>query len=245
MKNIIVVILIFVSGFLKGQENAPQPAYLLLDYGQYQKINKQLSELKGFELGEKTARSRPMNPTLAKTDNGTAYVLKVTSKERQRYPELLDTLTMHDSYVPADSTDTINISEVETNVVNWTMNHYRDLGIDNSKLVTYIASQGVENYPPIPEQGEWCERKVYAYNGDKAKCIQPHTRTHRNIEQEPALWLVIETVTEGYPEFVQPTGAHDAYAKGDRVTFQGKDYESLIDANVWSPATYPAGWKEL
>src|SRR6056297_2211463 len=98
MKNIIVVILIFVSGFLKGQENAPQPAYLLLDYGQYQKINKQLSELKGFELGEKTARSRPLEPTLAKVniqrnDTGlitsyeTAYVLKVTSKERQRYSE--------------------------------------------------------------------------------------------------------------------------------------------------------------
>jgi hypothetical protein len=44
------------------------------------------------------------------------------------------------------------------------------------------------------------------------------------------------------PEWVQPTGAHDAYNIGDRVTFQGAVYESLINGNVWSPAVYPAGW---
>ena len=31
------------------------------------------------------------------------------------------------------------------------------------------------------------------------------------------------------------------YAK---VTFEGKHYISLIDANVYSPAAYPAGWQE-
>ena len=48
-----------------------------------------------------------------------------------------------------------------------------------------------------------------------------------------------------YPEFVQPTGAHDAYNTGDRVTYNGKVYESTIDGNVWSPDAYPAGWKEV
>ena len=47
-----------------------------------------------------------------------------------------------------------------------------------------------------------------------------------------------------WPEFVQPTGAHDAYKKGDKVTFEGKHYISLIDANVYSPTAYPAGWQE-
>ena len=50
---------------------------------------------------------------------------------------------------------------------------------------------------------------------------------------------------ETIPEFVQPTGAHDAYKKGDRVKFEGKVYESLIDANTYSPSAYPAGWKEI
>ena len=48
-----------------------------------------------------------------------------------------------------------------------------------------------------------------------------------------------------YPEFVQPTGAHDAYAKGAKVTYNGKRYVSLIDANVWTPEVYPTGWSEV
>lgn len=47
------------------------------------------------------------------------------------------------------------------------------------------------------------------------------------------------------PEFVQPTGGHDAYKKGDRVTYNGKVYESVIDANVWAPDAYPQGWHEI
>ena len=43
--------------------------------------------------------------------------------------------------------------------------------------------------------------------------------------------------------WVQPTGAQDAYAIGARVTFNGSVYESKINANVWSPTAYPAGWK--
>ena len=42
--------------------------------------------------------------------------------------------------------------------------------------------------------------------------------------------------------FVSPTGAHDAYGIGDRVTFNGKTYRSTIAANVYSPDEYPAGW---
>ena len=44
------------------------------------------------------------------------------------------------------------------------------------------------------------------------------------------------------PEFVQPTGAHDAYSIGDLVTFDGAVYRSRIDGNVWSPMAHPAGW---
>lgn len=45
------------------------------------------------------------------------------------------------------------------------------------------------------------------------------------------------------PEYTQPTGAHDAYKQGDRVTFEGVVYESVIDGNVWTPRDYPQGWK--
>lgn len=46
-------------------------------------------------------------------------------------------------------------------------------------------------------------------------------------------------------DFVQPTGAHDVYAKGAKVRFQGKVYESTIPNNAYSPAAYPQGWKEI
>lgn len=45
------------------------------------------------------------------------------------------------------------------------------------------------------------------------------------------------------PAWVRPTGAHDAYSIGDRVTYQGRVYESLINGNSWSPAAYPQGWR--
>ena len=46
-----------------------------------------------------------------------------------------------------------------------------------------------------------------------------------------------------WPEWVQPTGAHNAYSNGDKITYNGKHYISTIDGNVWSPDAYPAGWQ--
>lgn len=50
---------------------------------------------------------------------------------------------------------------------------------------------------------------------------------------------------EEYPEFVQPTGAHDCYNQGDKVTFKEKKYICKINNCVWDPETYPAGWEEV
>ena len=75
--------------------------------------------------------------------------------------------------------------------------------------------------------------------------IQPHTLSACWIPgQCPALYKVKPAPGEEWPEFVQPTGAHDAYNKGDKVTYKGEHYISLIDANVWAPDTYPAGWEK-
>lgn len=48
---------------------------------------------------------------------------------------------------------------------------------------------------------------------------------------------------EEYPEYVQPTGAHDAYHVGDKITYNGKHYECVYEGCVWTPDAYPAGWK--
>ena len=48
---------------------------------------------------------------------------------------------------------------------------------------------------------------------------------------------------EEWPEFVQPTGAHDAYKERDKVTFQAKKYICQMDNCVWNPLTYPDAWE--
>ena len=55
----------------------------------------------------------------------------------------------------------------------------------------------------------------------------------------------VEEDTTSVPEFKQPTGAHDAYAKGDKVLFKGSTYESTIANNTYSPEDYPQGWTKL
>ena len=83
------------------------------------------------------------------------------------------------------------------------------------------------------------------YNGQLYKVIQAHTtQADWTPDITPALWLKVAPAGV-IPDFKQPTGAHDAYKIGDKVKFNGKTYESLINANVYSPLAYPRGWKQL
>ena len=54
---------------------------------------------------------------------------------------------------------------------------------------------------------------------------------------------VQEPSTEEYPAWVQPTGAHDAYAQGAKVSHNGKKWVSTVSGNVWAPGVY--GWEEV
>lgn len=47
-----------------------------------------------------------------------------------------------------------------------------------------------------------------------------------------------------WPEFVQPMAGDPGYMTGDKVTFNGKHYISLINANMHSPAAAPRQWSE-
>ena len=105
------------------------------------------------------------------------------------------------------------------------------------------ALQAVELFP------QWVTGRAYAvderlqYNGVLYRVVQAHTsQADWTPDKTPALFVVVSL--DEWPEFVQPTGAHDAYKKGDKITFEGKHYISLIDGNVYSPTAYPAGWQE-
>lgn len=73
--------------------------------------------------------------------------------------------------------------------------------------------------------------------------LQEHTSTEEwTPDTATSLYKAIGVTSEGYPEWVQPLGASDAYNKGDIVSYNGVLYQSIIDGNVWSPDAYPAGW---
>lgn len=84
------------------------------------------------------------------------------------------------------------------------------------------------------------------YNGTMYKVLQDHTSQEGwTPEAAPSLFAKVLTSTTGEPLPWEQPGSTNPYMTGDRVTYNGKIYESTIDNNVWAPDAYPAGWKEI
>ena len=124
----------------------------------------------------------------------------------------------------------------------------------NSSMVIVIQEHNRTIYPPEEtpalfstfrpntEGMDWIEGEDVEigdqriYDGTSYQCIQSHnTISIWTPPLTPALWRVF--VSTEWPEWVQPTGAQDAYNIGDKITFQSQRYISTINANVWSPIT--------
>lgn len=105
------------------------------------------------------------------------------------------------------------------------------------------ALESVELFPAWASGVTYAVDERVQYQGTLYRVVQAHTsQADWTPDTTPALFVVVSL--DEWPEWVQPTGSHDAYKKGDKVTFDGKHYISLIDGNVYSPAVYPAGWEE-
>lgn len=73
------------------------------------------------------------------------------------------------------------------------------------------------------------------------RCVQAHTsQAGWQPPAVPALWTPYIDPTGPATAWVQPLGAHDAYAKNMRVTHNALTWVSDLDANVWEPGVY--GW---
>ena len=104
---------------------------------------------------------------------------------------------------------------------------------------------------------KWQEGKEYVvgdrvlYLGVLYKVLQAHT-SQQGWEPDiaPSLFaknLIVKDENGeqvDIPEWVQPDSTNP-YMIGDKVIFEGKVYQSLIDNNVWSPTDYPQGWEEV
>ena len=74
--------------------------------------------------------------------------------------------------------------------------------------------------------------------------LQDHTSAAEwTPDTATSLYKAIGITEDGYPEWVQPLGATDAYSKGDKVSHNGSHWVSDVDNNVWEPGVY--GWTEV
>ena len=81
------------------------------------------------------------------------------------------------------------------------------------------------------------------YEGILYKVLQKHTsQPNWTPTNAPSLFAkVLIPDPEVIPDWEQPDSTNP-YMRGDKVRFEGKVYESVIDNNIWSPTSYPAGW---
>lgn len=81
----------------------------------------------------------------------------------------------------------------------------------------------------------------YAPLADRVKAIEEWMTT---VEARLAKLESGSSTDPGeWPEYKQPTGAHDAYHVGDKITYNGKHYTCVMDGCVWNPDAYPQGWQ--
>ena len=112
-----------------------------------------------------------------------------------------------------------------------------------TNLTDEDALQSVGLFPQWAVGHDYVVGERLQYKNVLYRVVQAHTsQADWTPDITPAMFVVVSL--DEWPEFVQPTGAHDAYNKGDKVTFEGRHYISLIDVNVYSPTAYPAGWQE-
>lgn len=82
-----------------------------------------------------------------------------------------------------------------------------------------------------------------SYNGTLYKCLTAHTsQSTWTPDVSPSLWVRVDDPSIEWPEWIQPVGSTDAYAKGAKVSHNGKHWISDVDGNVWEPGVY--GWTE-
>lgn len=101
------------------------------------------------------------------------------------------------------------------------------------------ALTGVELFPMWGIDMDYAVDDRVQHEGTLYKCVQVHTSQENwTPDATPALWVVV--TVEEWPEWVQPAGAHDAYAKDSKVTHNGEKWISSYDTNIWEPGVY--GW---
>ena len=112
-----------------------------------------------------------------------------------------------------------------------------------------ISEENIIKFPEVFE--EWTTGTHYTvgsirkYGEDELlyMCDIEHDSQDEWTPDIVSMWHQIGNPKEEYPAWIQPVGAEGAYALGDKVSYNGKKWESTADGNVWEPGMY--GWTEI
>lgn len=97
----------------------------------------------------------------------------------------------------------------------------------------------------ITRVGEWlAPGEPITHEGANYEVIQGHiAQLGWEPDVTPALFRRVVDPGDEWPEIPEAITAEGAWMKGQKGTWKGKHYISLIDHNVWNPDAYPAGWQ--
>jgi hypothetical protein len=157
----------------------------------------------------------------------------------------------------------IRITQAQADAIRGKYGDYHALEpIPLAESEDYILTDAVLSHPAfagaaatlaaLPTFPAWETGVAYGEDGTPAvvsygdrlwRIVQPHTsQVDWTPDVVPALWRSAHEPGE-IPPWVQPTGAHDAYELGAKVTHNGQVWESQYAANVWEPGIF--GWIEV
>lgn len=105
----------------------------------------------------------------------------------------------------------------------------------DSDIPTYVASTGAHD--------SYKEGAIVRYNGKIYKSLIANNVWAPNVSGWREIALVLPDAPAAIPAWKQPTGAHDSYAVGAKVTHNGFTWVSTASNNVWEPGVY--GWTKV
>lgn len=116
----------------------------------------------------------------------------------------------------------------------------------SESLTDKEASEGVELFPKMQYNGSLIRYLTRInWNGAiKMAAVDLWDTEQNNPDNAPSLWTDI-AYKDGYRYIKENMSAAEAFAQGEYGWWEDELYESLIAANVYTPASYPAGWRKL
>lgn len=105
------------------------------------------------------------------------------------------------------------------------------------------ALDGIELFPKWSDSADYAVGDRVSYEEMLYKCLTAHTsQPSWTPDASPSLWVRVDDPSIEWPEWIQPVGSTDAYAKGAKVSHNNKHWISDVDSNVWEPGV--AMWTE-